>query len=249
MNLGVLLSVIQDVGTDPGSASMSEWDFGHGREPTEHHEPQYPQQPPYSYPEQQDPDYPYPYYAAISPTRRAGRVPTGTQPPKTPTTRRPPTRSPTNATNSRAAPPRPAGSNLRLPSLVLRLRDTAVLTVAGPPRIPPTASIPSRPRTSRPPPAIGEPDVADRTQAWYPGRQQYSDGPAYPGPGRAGSPAAQPGAAGRAALRLRRSLANGARRAPSHGGRAPSRGREATGHGGKATRGNGTTRRPREAAG
>ena len=43
---------------------MSEWDFGYGREPTEHHEPRYPQQPPYSYPEQQDPDYPYPCYAA-----------------------------------------------------------------------------------------------------------------------------------------------------------------------------------------
>ena len=43
---------------------MSEWDFGYGREPTEHHEPRYPQQPPYSYPEQQEPDYPYPYYPA-----------------------------------------------------------------------------------------------------------------------------------------------------------------------------------------
>ena len=45
---------------------MSQWDFGHGREPTEHHEPQYPQQPPYPYPEQQDPEYPYaqePQYA------------------------------------------------------------------------------------------------------------------------------------------------------------------------------------------
>ena len=38
---------------------MSQWDFGHGREPTEHHEPQYPQQPPYPYPEQQEPEYPY----------------------------------------------------------------------------------------------------------------------------------------------------------------------------------------------
>jgi hypothetical protein len=37
---------------------MSQWDFGHGREPTEHHEPQYPQQPPYPYPEQQEPEYP-----------------------------------------------------------------------------------------------------------------------------------------------------------------------------------------------
>jgi hypothetical protein len=40
---------------------MSEWDFGYGREPTEHHEPRYPQQPEYSYPEQQEPEYPYPY--------------------------------------------------------------------------------------------------------------------------------------------------------------------------------------------
>ena len=38
---------------------MSQWDFGYGREPTEHHEPQYPQQPPYWYPEQQEPPYPY----------------------------------------------------------------------------------------------------------------------------------------------------------------------------------------------
>ena len=38
---------------------MSQWDFGYGREPTEHHEPQYPQQPPYPYPEQQEPEYPY----------------------------------------------------------------------------------------------------------------------------------------------------------------------------------------------
>jgi hypothetical protein len=38
---------------------MSEWDFGYGREPTEHHEPQYPQQAPYPYPEQQGPEYPY----------------------------------------------------------------------------------------------------------------------------------------------------------------------------------------------
>jgi hypothetical protein len=35
---------------------MSQWDFGYGREPTEHHEPQYPQ---YPYPEQQEPEYPY----------------------------------------------------------------------------------------------------------------------------------------------------------------------------------------------
>ena len=32
---------------------MSQWDFGYGREPTEHHEPQYPQQAPYPYPEDQ----------------------------------------------------------------------------------------------------------------------------------------------------------------------------------------------------
>jgi hypothetical protein len=38
---------------------MSQWDFGYGREPTEHHEPQYPQQFPYPYPEQQGPEYPY----------------------------------------------------------------------------------------------------------------------------------------------------------------------------------------------
>jgi hypothetical protein len=38
---------------------MSQWDFGYGREPTEHHEPQYPQQAPYPYPEQQGPEYPY----------------------------------------------------------------------------------------------------------------------------------------------------------------------------------------------
>jgi len=36
---------------------MSQWDFGYGREPTEHHEPRYPQQPPYPYPEQQEPDF------------------------------------------------------------------------------------------------------------------------------------------------------------------------------------------------
>jgi hypothetical protein len=45
---------------------MSQWDFGYGREPTEHHEPQYPQQPPYPYPEEQGPEYPYeqdPQYA------------------------------------------------------------------------------------------------------------------------------------------------------------------------------------------
>ena len=43
---------------------MSQWDFGYGREPTEHHEPRYPQQPPYSepeYPSPQEPPYPYPY--------------------------------------------------------------------------------------------------------------------------------------------------------------------------------------------
>ena len=38
---------------------MSQWDFGYGREPTEHHEPQYPQQAPQVYPEQQGPEYPY----------------------------------------------------------------------------------------------------------------------------------------------------------------------------------------------
>jgi hypothetical protein len=38
---------------------MSQWDFGYGREPTEHHEPQYPQQAPYPYQEQQGPEYPY----------------------------------------------------------------------------------------------------------------------------------------------------------------------------------------------
>jgi hypothetical protein len=38
---------------------MSQWDFGYGREPTEHHEPRYPQQPPYSYPEEQEAEYPY----------------------------------------------------------------------------------------------------------------------------------------------------------------------------------------------
>jgi hypothetical protein len=40
---------------------MSQWDFGYGREPTEHHEPQYPQEAPYPYPypEQQGPEYPY----------------------------------------------------------------------------------------------------------------------------------------------------------------------------------------------
>ncbi len=38
---------------------MSQWDFGHGREPTEHHEPQYPQQPPHVYPAQPGAEYPY----------------------------------------------------------------------------------------------------------------------------------------------------------------------------------------------
>ena len=50
---------------------MSQWDFGYGREPTEHHEPKYPPpapsaypspvQPGSEYPYDQDPDYPYPY--------------------------------------------------------------------------------------------------------------------------------------------------------------------------------------------
>ena len=39
---------------------MSQWDFGYGREPTEHHEPRYPPQPPYAYPEDQEAEYPYP---------------------------------------------------------------------------------------------------------------------------------------------------------------------------------------------
>ena len=38
---------------------MSQWDFGHGREPTEHHEPPYPQQAPQVYPEQPGAEYPY----------------------------------------------------------------------------------------------------------------------------------------------------------------------------------------------
>jgi hypothetical protein len=38
---------------------MSQWDFGYGREPAEHHEPQYPQQLPYPYPEEQEAEYPY----------------------------------------------------------------------------------------------------------------------------------------------------------------------------------------------
>ena len=41
---------------------MSQWDFGHGREPAEHQEPQYPQQPPYPYPaaQEQEAENPYP---------------------------------------------------------------------------------------------------------------------------------------------------------------------------------------------
>ena len=36
---------------------MSQWDFGYGREPTEHHEPRYQQPAPQMYPEQQGPEY------------------------------------------------------------------------------------------------------------------------------------------------------------------------------------------------
>ena len=39
---------------------MSQWDFGYGREPAEHHEPQYAAQPPYGYPEQTGREYSHP---------------------------------------------------------------------------------------------------------------------------------------------------------------------------------------------
>ncbi|HEX4092978.1 MAG TPA: hypothetical protein VHZ33_30030 [Trebonia sp.] len=38
---------------------MSQWDFGYGREPAEHHEPQYPADAPFPYPERQEPEYGY----------------------------------------------------------------------------------------------------------------------------------------------------------------------------------------------
>ena len=122
-------------GSDSGSARMSQWDFGYGREPAEHHEPQYPQ---YPYPEQQEPstrtrraeaawsyDSGQPEIPGSPPTRpgrkraaglpvAAGRTPTGTQARARRTTRRarnttrrPGTRSPTSATRSRDAAPCP----------------------------------------------------------------------------------------------------------------------------------------------
>ena len=58
---------------------MSQWDFGYGREPTEHHEPRYQQQAPQVYPEQQGPEY---LDEQDSPVRvspgTAVRVPAGT---------------------------------------------------------------------------------------------------------------------------------------------------------------------------
>jgi hypothetical protein len=64
---------------------MSQWDFGYGREPTEHHEPQYPRQAPYPYPEQQGPESPYeqesPYAYPPEPQYQYPQAPPGPQHP------------------------------------------------------------------------------------------------------------------------------------------------------------------------
>jgi hypothetical protein len=188
---------------------MSEWDFGYGREPTEHHEPRYPQQPPYSDPEQQETEYPYPYLQPPAGPGRAAHAPDNagwsgdagwpdaSGYPATEDTYDPPTAYPITYERDEFE-----GRTSPASGLQPEASQPGVTPGVTPPYSPwPAAPDPanrfgteSPAHQWRPPPAIGEPDAADRTQAWYPGRQQYSDGPAYPGPGRAGNPPAQPGA-------------------------------------------------------
>jgi hypothetical protein len=175
---------------------MSEWDFGYGREPTEHHEPRYPRQPPYSYPEQQEPDYPYPYYPADQ--SNAG-WPGADGYPAAEDTYDPPTGyAITYERDEFEGRTSPAST---LPPGAARPGATPDLT---PGMTPPYSAWPDAPDPAdrfdtqapahqwRPAPPIDERDAADRTQAWYPDRQQYPDGPAYSGPDRAGDPPPPP---------------------------------------------------------
>jgi hypothetical protein len=80
---------------------MSQWDFGYGREPAEHHEPpypEYPEQPPYSYPQEpQQPPQSYPQEAHY-------QYPEGPQPPPYPySLPQPPPSSPYDADGYSAA--------------------------------------------------------------------------------------------------------------------------------------------------
>jgi hypothetical protein len=191
---------------------MSEWDFGYGREPTEHHEPWHPQQPPYSYPEQQDPGYQYPeqqepgyqypdpYYPADQ-SDVAG-WPGGDGSPGADDTYDPPTgyaityeRDEFEGRTSPAqAPPPEASQPGGAPGMA-----PAYSPWPDAPDPADRLDAESSAHQWRPAPAVGEPDAADRTQAWYPGprqspdRQQYPQGPADPGLDRVGDPPAQPG--------------------------------------------------------
>ena len=174
---------------------MSEWDFGYGREPTEHHEPQYPQQPPYSYPEQQESEYPY-YPADQS---DAAGWPGADGHPAAEDAYDPPTGYPITYERDEfegRTSPAPAP-----PPSAARLGVTPDMT---PGVTPPYSPWPDAPdpgdrfepegpaHQRRSAPSIGERGAADSTQAWYPGRQQYPDGSAYSGLDRAGDPPAQP---------------------------------------------------------
>jgi hypothetical protein len=175
---------------------MSEWDFGYGREPTAHHEPRYPQQPPYSYPEEQEPEYPYD--PADQPD--AAGWPGADGYPAAEDGYDPPAGYPITYERDEfegrtsPAPAFPHGAD--------RPGVTPSMTPGMTPPYSPWPDVPDpadrfEPEQSahpwRPPPSIGERDAADRTQAWYPDRQQYPQGLAYPGPDQAGDPPAEPG--------------------------------------------------------
>ena len=214
---------------------MSEWDFGYGREPTEHHEPRHPQQPPYSYPEQQEPQYPYD--PADQPD--AAGWPGADGYPAADDSYDPPTGYP----------------------ITYERDEFEGRTSPAPRALPPEASQPgmapayspwpdapdpadrfdaeSSAHPWRPAPAVGEPDAADRTQAWYPGPRQSRIGsstPKAPQTPAWTASATRPRsrvAAGRAAPRLRRRLASGGRRLLEPGG-TRSRGRRMRSRGGTA---------------
>ncbi len=175
---------------------MSEWDFGYGREPTEHHEPRYPQQPEYSYPEQQEPEYPYPYYPADQ-SDVAG-WPGADAYPAAEDTYDPPTAYPItyerDEFEGRTSPAQALAPGAPQPGVTPNMTPSTTPPYSPWPDVPDPGDrfdTESPTRQWRPAPAIGDRGAADRTQAWYPGRQQYPDGPAYPSLDKAGDPPAQ----------------------------------------------------------
>src|SRR5579859_6246472 len=134
---------------------MSEWDFGYGREPAERPEPRYPQQQPYSYPEPQEPQEPDYPYDPADQPDAAGWPGADGYP----------------AAEDGYDPP--AGYPITYE------RDEFEGRTSPAPAFLRGAARPG------PAPSIGERDAADRTQAWYPDRQRYPQGPDYPGPDQA----------------------------------------------------------------